>query len=84
MTSGVRIWGGGLGEKMGCSWEDEVDGAVSGAAVYERAGDDAEAKIVFKSARPRFGVGDSVFERERSWPPSPVKRSLAEVDPEPG
>jgi hypothetical protein len=64
MTSGVRTWGFGLGEKMGWA-RDEVDGASSGVAAYERAGDDAEANIVFKSARPRFGVGDSVSGRER-------------------
>ena len=66
MTSGVRIWGVGLGEKMGCSFENEVDGASSGVAAYERAGDDAEAKIVFSSARPRFGVGDSAFGRDKA------------------
>jgi hypothetical protein len=66
MTSGVRIWGVGLGEKMGRSWKDDVDDTVLGAVACERAGDDAEAKIVFNSARPRFCVGDSVFARERS------------------
>jgi hypothetical protein len=66
MTSGVRIWGVGLGEKIGCSWEDDVDGTGLGATAYERAGDDAEAKIVFNSARPRFWVGDAVSARERS------------------
>ena len=90
MTSGVRIWGVGFGERIVCALErwvdgacrkDEVDCTCSDVVALERAGEDADANIVFSSARPRFGVGDSVLARERPWSPIEANRSLIEIEP---